>query len=173
MFEAGGGWCALAWGDPGVRGLSLPAPSRDDALRVLEGFRVRLADAPSRLAQDVTENVISFLEGRLVDLARIPLDLPGFSPFRLEVSRAVRAIPRGEVRTYGQVAASVGSPGAARAVGRAMALNPVPLLVPCHRVVGADGALTGFSARGGIAAKRRLLDMERGVADCRRFVTVE
>ncbi len=84
-----------------------------------------------------------------------------FSPFRAAVYHTVRAIPRGETRTYGQVAAAVGKPLAARAVGQAMAHNPIPLVVPCHRVVAANGTLGGFNAPEGVALKARLLAWER------------
>ncbi len=84
-----------------------------------------------------------------------------FSPFRRAVYQAARAIPRGETRTYGQIAAAIGKPRAARAVGQALARNPIPLVVPCHRVVAANGDLRGFSAPGGTALKARLLAWER------------
>jgi methylated-DNA-[protein]-cysteine S-methyltransferase len=87
-----------------------------------------------------------------------PLD-PGIgTAFQRRVWAATRAIPRGQTRTYGQLAREVGSPGAARAVGQAMAHNPWPVIVPCHRVVGHDGRLTGFG--GGLAMKERMLAME-------------
>ena len=89
----------------------------------------------------------------------VALDLRG-SEFQRLVWRALVRIPFGETRTYGAVAERIGRPGAARAVGAAAARNPAPVLVPCHRVVGADGALTGFA--GGIATKRALLDIETG-----------
>jgi len=80
-----------------------------------------------------------------------------YPPFYRKVWLACAGIPKGQVRTYGWVARRVGSPRAARAVGRALAANPFAPLVPCHRVVGADGSMTGYSGRGGIAAKKRLL----------------
>jgi len=87
-----------------------------------------------------------------------PLDLSGATAFQRRVWLAVRDIPYGETRSYGQIARQVGSPGAARAVGRAMATNPVPIVVPCHRVIGSDGNLRGFG--GGLDLKHRLLEME-------------
>ena len=85
---------------------------------------------------------------------------PAGTPFEIEVWEELRRIPYGETLSYGELAARVGSPGAARAVGRANACNPIPIIVPCHRVIGADGSLTGFG--GGLDAKRRLLDHEHG-----------
>jgi methylated-DNA-[protein]-cysteine S-methyltransferase len=87
-----------------------------------------------------------------------PLDWRGATPFQREVWRTLLQIPRGEVRTYGDVARAVGRAGGARAVGRACASNPIPLLVPCHRVIGAGGGLGGFSA--GSGWKRKLLALE-------------
>ncbi|MEK9144765.1 MAG: MGMT family protein [Elusimicrobiota bacterium] len=81
-------------------------------------------------------------------------------PFYRKVWRACAEIPKGQVRTYGWIARRIGSPKAARAVGQALGKNPFAPVVPCHRVVGADGSLTGFSAKGGLAAKRRLLVAE-------------
>ena len=87
-----------------------------------------------------------------------------FSSFTQAVYAAARRIPRGETRTYGALAAAIGRPRAARAVGQALARNPIPLVVPCHRVVAANGDLRGFSAAGGLALKARLLAWERGLS---------
>jgi methylated-DNA-[protein]-cysteine S-methyltransferase len=90
------------------------------------------------------------------------LDLGGLTAFQRRVLELVARIPRGESRTYGQIARAAGKPGAARAVGAALRANPFPVLIPCHRVIGAGGKLTGFTAPGGISAKRRMLAMESG-----------
>jgi O-6-methylguanine DNA methyltransferase len=89
------------------------------------------------------------------------LDLRRITPFQEKVYNVVAGIPRGEVLTYAQVAARAGNAKAARAVGAALRANPWPLLVPCHRVVGTSGKLTGFTAPGGIEAKRKMLEMEQ------------
>jgi len=88
-----------------------------------------------------------------VDLARV-------GPFEREVLGRLRRIPAGAVRTYREIANALGQPGAARAVGMACARNPLPLLIPCHRVVRSDGGLGGYSLRGGVALKRQLLEAE-------------
>ncbi len=85
---------------------------------------------------------------------------PSGTPFEQRVWDALRGIPYGETTSYGAIAQGLGEPGAARAVGRANGRNPIPVIVPCHRVIGADGSLTGFG--GGLACKRALLDLERG-----------
>lgn len=163
VFAAGGGWCAIAWSPQGVTLLTLPLPDEDSALSALPaGSPVpRSSPLPSPIAS-VAESVRQYLADGEVDLSGIRVDLSGLPPFRRKVCEYVRGIPPGQVRTYGQVARAVGSPGAARAVGGAMAGNPVPLLVPCHRVVGANGEMVGFSAPGGTRTKQALLKMERG-----------
>lgn len=89
-----------------------------------------------------------------------PVDLSMVGPFERMVLERLRQIPRGQVRTYRDIARAIGHPGAVRAVGNACAKNPVPLVVPCHRVVRTDGGLGGYSLRGGAALKRRLLEQE-------------
>jgi methylated-DNA-[protein]-cysteine S-methyltransferase len=87
---------------------------------------------------------------------------PNGSPFQLEVWRALREIPYGQTASYGEIAATVGQPGAARAVGGANNRNPIAIVVPCHRVIGASGSLTGYG--GGLPRKQQLLALEAGVA---------
>lgn len=106
----------------------------------------------------------ALLSGDDADITSVPVDLNHCSDFARRVYLEVRTIPRGRTRTYGQVADAVGEPGGAQAVGRAMAHNPTPILVPCHRVLGADNTLTGFSAHGGTDTKRRMLLNEGSVA---------
>jgi methylated-DNA-[protein]-cysteine S-methyltransferase len=90
----------------------------------------------------------------------VPVDLSSLPPFRQQVLLALMRVPYGATVTYGALAAAIGTPGAARAVGQALARNPVAIIVPCHRVIGADGRLTGFG--GGLPWKRALLALEQG-----------
>jgi len=106
-----------------------------------------------------------FAAGVRVDFSDVRVDDRDWTPFQRKVRAACRRIPLGETRTYAELAAAVGSPQAARAVGRVMATNPVPIVIPCHRVVGSGGGLGGFSAIGGLATKRKLLALERGAQD--------
>ena len=112
--------------------------------------------------------VVDQLEGYFCGTTKVfdlPLDLHG-TDFQLRTWRALRAIPYGQTRTYGQIAKTLGQPGAARAVGLANNQNRIPIIIPCHRVIGADGSLTGYA--GGLPRKRRLLELEARFAPARR-----
>lgn len=113
---------------------------------------------PQRLAPALAQ-LSEYLAGerRTFDL---PIDWGSLSPYQGEVLRRVCAIPYGRVSTYGEIARGMGQPGASRAVGRANATNPMPLVIPCHRVLGADGALRGYGAPGGVETKAWLLRLE-------------
>jgi methylated-DNA-[protein]-cysteine S-methyltransferase len=115
------------------------------------------------LAENVVERLVRYAAGEPVDFSDVPVSLDHLSAFQRRVVKACRAIPCGDRRTYGQLAAAAGSPGAARAVGQVMAGNRMPLVVPCHRVVASGGGLGGFSAPQGLAMKRRLLALEQEV----------
>lgn len=118
----------------------------------------RIADHETPLLLEVKAQLLAYLSGclRTFDL---PLS-PAGTPFQKEVWETLCAIPFGETRTYGQIAASIGRPKAVRAVGQANHRNPIPILIPCHRVVGSDGTLTGYG--GGLDLKERLLNLECG-----------
>ncbi|MDQ1035173.1 methylated-DNA-[protein]-cysteine S-methyltransferase [Streptomyces sp. V3I8] len=107
---------------------------------------------------EATEELAAYFAGESKDFS-VRLHLHG-TPFQRSVWAELRRIPYGETRTYGQLADTLGNPGASRAVGLANGRNPLGIIVPCHRVVGADGSLTGYG--GGLARKQRLLDFERG-----------
>jgi O-6-methylguanine DNA methyltransferase len=92
----------------------------------------------------------------------LPIDWTGMTEFQMRVRQAVMAIPAGRTASYGEIAAKVGKPDAARAVGRVNATNPLLFAVPCHRVIGADGSLTGYGGVGGVDTKRKLLAIEAG-----------
>jgi len=115
--------------------------------------------SPARVSLAVTA-LTCLLEDGVADLATVPLNMSAVPDFDRRVYEVVRAIPPGETRTYGEVAAELGSPGAAQAVGQAMGRNPFPPIVPCHRVLAAGRRIGGFSARGGPRTKLRLLETE-------------
>jgi O-6-methylguanine DNA methyltransferase len=113
-----------------------------------------------RMAVDVLDRLVRYLEGEPMLLDDIRISLDHLTTFQRRVVAACRSIPFGATRSYGELAAASGSPGAARAVGQVMASNRAPLIVPCHRVLAAGGKLGGFSAPNGLAMKRRLLALE-------------
>jgi methylated-DNA-[protein]-cysteine S-methyltransferase len=163
FFDTVLGRCALVWGPGGVRSVHLPETTeRDTRERVLADHPAALEAEPPDGIRQAASAIAGLLRGGGDDLGEIPLDMANLPPFRRKVYEAARGIPAGRTRTYGELAADVGRPGAARAVGHAMSRNPYPLVVPCHRVVASDGTLGGFSAPGGLATKRRLLGIEAG-----------
>ncbi len=109
------------------------------------------------VGRDAVARIQALLAGEDVDLDPVPVDVTSSSAFNQQVYSIVRMIGRGETLTYGEVARRVGEPGGAQAVGRAKGANPIPVIIPCHRVVGANGQLVGFSANGGVETKRRML----------------
>jgi methylated-DNA-[protein]-cysteine S-methyltransferase len=158
VFDTAIGACGLAWGPAGVTGVHLPEANAADTLARL-GERFPGADprpVPPTIAA-VIDRIVAVLAGASDDLADVDLDLRGRSGFECRAYSVARAIPPGATLTYGEVAARIGNAGLARAVGRAMAGNPFPIIVPCHRVLGADGSIGGFSAHGGPTTKRRML----------------
>jgi methylated-DNA-[protein]-cysteine S-methyltransferase len=132
-------------------------------LHMLGGRRPPAVAAAWRRAEepfaDVTEQLAEYFDGRRTSF-ELTLAMRG-NPFERRVWSALRGIPYGETTSYGRVAASIGAPDAARAVGLANGRNPIAVIVPCHRVIGADGRLTGYG--GGLRRKRLLLDLEAGV----------
>jgi methylated-DNA-[protein]-cysteine S-methyltransferase len=160
-FDTALGRCAIAWSPRGIRAVTLPGGPSARIRRRAPGASER---PPPPAIAAVVSALCALLRGESSDLAAAPLDFGGVAPFPRRVYEAARAIPRGATRTYGELASRLGAPGEARAVGEALARNPFPLIVPCHRVVAAGGRLGGFSAPGGAATKRRLLALEGALA---------
>ena len=165
-FETAHGFVALAWNADGkISALRLPSASAAEAER---GVRRRLGDAepgepPAAIAEAIAA-IRRYFEGEAIDFAALPLDLGAQNPLFAQIYAHVRALKWGESTTYGAVAKAVGGgPETARDVGQAMGANPVPLIVPCHRVLAAGNRIGGFSAPGGSDSKARMLELE-GVA---------
>lgn len=154
------GWGAVIASERGVQEVILPVGglTREECEReTME--RCHGVAGESDLTIHAADLLTRYFRGEPV-VFDLPLDLPACSSFRAEVYRVVASIPWGVVKTYAEVAAAAGNPRASRAVGGAMACNPVPVIIPCHRVVGAAGGMTGYSAPGGITVKRWLLELE-------------
>jgi methylated-DNA-[protein]-cysteine S-methyltransferase len=161
IFDTELGRCGVAWGDRGIAAVELPAA--DDAA-TRRRIRRALPDAqeasPPPDVEAAIDAIARLLAGEPEDLASVVLDTDDVPEFHRRVYDVARAIPPGETLSYGEVAARLGEPRAAQAVGRALGRNPFPIVVPCHRVLAANGALHGFSAPGGIETKRRMLALE-------------
>jgi methylated-DNA-[protein]-cysteine S-methyltransferase len=161
IFDTPIGHCGIAWDGDRIVGVQLPeARVADTEARLHDRFGSAAAATPPPLVQSAIDAIVAALRGEADDLADIPLDLASLPPFRRKVYEVVRTIPAGETMSYGEVAAAVGSPGAARAVGQALGRNPYAIVVPCHRVLAAGGRSGGFSANGGVSTKLRMLAIE-------------
>ena len=158
VFQTGWGWVGLAASDRGLAGLVLPKPTHESALSALRVGWPAGEEADEGVFSEIIDQVRRYVAGVPVEFD-VPLDWSGHTPFLREVWRVTQSIPYGETWTYAQLAEAVGRPRAYRAVGRAMAVNPIPLIVPCHRVLRSDGGLGGYG--GGLDLKARLLEMER------------
>lgn len=155
-FPTAFGHLAVAVSGVGLVAVGWPAGSPEEALSAL-GVAGR-ATAPGAAWASLVERLQAYFSGERVSFADVAIDWEGVPPFHRRAWAAVQRIPWGSVRTYGDVARELGAPGAARAVGGAMAANRLPIVVPCHRVLGAGGRLVGFAA--GLPMKARLLALE-------------
>ena len=152
------GWVGVAWSELGLEAVALPRATESETLDQLPESSDLTPKPPQGLDVPVLlDKLRSYFEGEPVSFDE-PLNPTIGTDFQRRVWALTREIPRGQTRTYGQIARMVGSAGAARAVGQTMARNPWPILVPCHRVLGSDGSLTGFG--GGVDMKRRMLQLE-------------
>jgi methylated-DNA-[protein]-cysteine S-methyltransferase len=162
LFDTAFGVCAIAWSSRGVVRLALPertAAETETRIRRQAGTSARVQ--PPRTIALVIGKVQRYFEGEAVDFSRVAVDLSAEPDFERQVYKALRGVSWGLTVSYGELALLAGSPRAARAVGRAMAKNPLPVIVPCQRVLAAGGAIGGFSAHGGRTTKQRMLALER------------
>lgn len=161
-FKTAIGRCAIIWRGALVTGAALPeAEGCDLKAAVVRRFPDASEEAPPPAIASAIEAVKRLLDGEAEAFADVELDLSGVPEFDRRVLEACFAIPRGETRTYGEIARELDAPGAARAVGRALGHNPIPIIIPCHRVLAADGKSGGFSAPGGADTKLKMLQIER------------
>jgi methylated-DNA-[protein]-cysteine S-methyltransferase len=167
LYETRAGFGAVAANEAGIVAHHLPfgAQSAAAARQLVAQFHP-LAAKSNALTETGAGLLARYFAGERV-LFDLPLHFQGFTKFRQAVYRLVAGIPYGTAMSYAEVAAACGCPNGARAIGGAMAANPIPILVPCHRVVGVSGVMTGFTAPGGVASKRELLQMEGALFDAR------
>ncbi len=154
VFTTSAGWMGVRGSEKGLTYVALPRPDKDGVLKELgvtdDGDTAAFADFIGRCQ--------AYFEGEPVEFPD-DVDISSGTPFQQRAWEACRRIPRGTTISYRDLAAEAGSPGGARAAGAAMARNPVPIVVPCHRVVGSDGSLHGFG--GGLPLKQLMLEMEK------------
>lgn len=160
LFDTPIGRCGMVWGARGLLGIQLPERGEDATRdRLLRRFPDAVEPVSCPEVEDAQVRIVAFLRGERSDLSTIALDMRRVPALHRRVYDAARAIPAGTTTTYGELAARIGEPGSARAVGRALGGNPFALVVPCHRVLAARG-IGGFSGAGGVLTKRRLLAIE-------------
>lgn len=165
LFETPLGWMGIAWSDEGVTRVLTPQRERHDCERRLmrlangETTAIDAAGLPKNIAEAVAL-LACYAAGETIDFSSVKVDLDGIEPFRLDIYDAARKLKFGETVTYGQLAAAAGHPGEARDTGQALGANPVPIVVPCHRILAAGGKIGGFSAPGGSRTKEKLLALE-------------
>ena len=161
LFATPIGTCGIAWGKRGLVGVQLP--EGDEATtraRLARRFGAGKECAPPRTWQHAADDIAALLRGELKPLLNLAIDDDGLPELNREVYAIARRILPGQTRTYGDIANELGDATLARAVGQALGRNPFPIVVPCHRVLAAGGKLGGFSARGGVVTKLRLLGIE-------------
>jgi O-6-methylguanine DNA methyltransferase len=168
LFETPLGACGIAWREPAesrartvVTAVQLPeaTPGATESRIARKSGANRPSQPPPEILA-IAERIRRHLGGEVQDFRSVAVDLSDVGPFFRQVYEAAREIPPGQTRTYGEIAKAVGQPNAAQEVGQAMAKNPVPILIPCHRVAAAGGKPGGFSAPGGRSTKSKLLALE-------------
>jgi methylated-DNA-[protein]-cysteine S-methyltransferase len=162
IFETAIGACGIAWDERGITAVQLPeASERKTRARLLRRFPEAREASPSPDVQRAIDGITALLRGEASDLSAIALDTNDLPEFNRRVYKVARAIPPGATLSYGEIAAKLGEPPqAARDVGQVLGQNPFPIIVPCHRVLAANGKPGGFSASGGVTTKLRLLTIE-------------
>jgi methylated-DNA-[protein]-cysteine S-methyltransferase len=161
IFDTGIGRCGIAWGHAGILGVQLPEAREIETRKRLFDLYPDAHEMRAPLnVEFAIEGIAALLRGEPSDLSDVTLDMSGMHAFNQRVYQFTRTIPRGETRTYGEVAASLKFSGAAHSVAQAIARNPFVIIVPCHRVLEAGSYADKISPHGGVISKRRLLSIE-------------
>jgi methylated-DNA-[protein]-cysteine S-methyltransferase len=159
-FPTSLGDCGIAWRGDVVVATHLPENTAAATAARLAARAGARESGPPPIIQRAIASITALLKGERTDLTYINCDFSGIDPFAAKVYAVTRAIPPGETLTYGAIASKLGDKQLAQNVGRALGRNPFPIIVPCHRVIGANEKLTGFSAYGGVETKLRMLMIE-------------
>lgn len=159
VFDTQIGWIGVAWNTRGIVALDLPRGSREQILRALRHEfpdGVVRAGAPAEIERELR----AYAAGHLREF-HVPLDWSAIKSFQRAVLETANKIPFGETRSYGWIAQQIGKPRASRAVGQALGANPIPIILPCHRIIASDGSLGGYG--GGLPLKKKLLRLEGAI----------
>jgi methylated-DNA-[protein]-cysteine S-methyltransferase len=163
VFDTAMGFVGIAWSGKGLTRLCLFQRDRAAIERRLERLGASkqgdAGDAPAWIAA-LADDIRAYAEGEDIDFSGVPVDLAGIDDFRLAIYEAARALGFGKTSTYGELARRAGHAGLPRETGQALGSNPVPLVIPCHRILAAGGRIGGFSAPGGSATKEKMLALE-------------
>jgi methylated-DNA-[protein]-cysteine S-methyltransferase len=166
LFDTPIGICGIEWGPRGINGLQLPMGGDEKTRARIRQRRGDIAEAaPTEQVQGAIDRIIKLLAGGRDDLRDISLDLDGVPDFNRGVYDIARTIPPGQTVTYGDIARQLGGVELSRDVGQALGRNPCPIVVPCHRVLAAGQKPGGFSARGGVDTKLKMLAIEGAVVN--------
>jgi methylated-DNA-[protein]-cysteine S-methyltransferase len=161
IFDTGIGRCGIAWGDAGIVGVQLPeAREIETRKRLYRLYPDARETRPPANIEPAVEGIVTLLRGESSDFSNVTLDMSGIHGFYQRVYQITRTIPRGETRTYREIATRLGTSGATHSVAQAIARNRFVIIVPCHRVLEADGHADKMSPYGGTISKRRLLSIE-------------
>ena len=161
IFDTMIGRCGIAWGQAGIVGVQLPeAREIETRRRLYQLYPDSREQRPPPDVEVAIEGIVALLRGKPGDLSDIALDLSGIHAFNQRVYQLTQAIPRGETRTYGEIATRLGASGAVHSVAQALAKNPFVIIVPCHRVLEAGSYADRMSPHGGSISKRTLLSIE-------------
>jgi len=161
LFETAIGTCGIVWTSRGIAGVQIHnADERATRASLLRRFAGAQESAPTAQVQRAIDGIVALLRGAPSDLSGVTIDADDLPEFNRKVYDIARTIPAGATLTYGEIAERLGDKQLAREVGQALGQNPIPLIVPCHRVLAAGGKTGGFSAPGGVVSKLRLLTIE-------------
>ncbi len=159
-FRTHYGWCGIVSGGNGIKRIILGDKSSSSVKKSIKSLYPSVKHEEDDLLRKVKELLLKYFDGEVVCMD-VPLEFSCATPFQRKVWEGVRSIPYGHIKTYGWLGKKLLNPRASRAVGNALSKNPLPLIIPCHRVVRSDGKMGGFSLHGGTMLKKKLIDLEK------------
>ncbi len=161
IFLTAWGWAGFAADQKGLQIFVLPEERKEDVLfKIKKELKYNNLFEDNRRWESLIGKVKEYYTGKKVDFTEYQLNLDNYTNFQKEILQTVKKIPYGEIRSYKEEAEAAGYPRAYRAVGNTMRNNPLPLIIPCHRVIKSDGSLGGFSGKEGVALKKKMIDLE-------------